>query len=111
MFQAKYTSKATANKYGLDMRLEEFTACMADYEKTVSITKDVVLVKDAETGEVVDVADYILVKGTDGEWYANLLLNEMNSMLTCGDGKYDDCTNEDIEINGYPLHVKRMLNQ
>jgi hypothetical protein len=109
MLNAKYTSKATANKYGLNLEIEGFIDLMADFEKTVEVTKDMVLVKDAD-GEIVDNANYILVKGTDGEWYANLLLCEMNSILTCGNGENDYCTNEDIEINGYPLHVKRLFN-
>lgn len=111
MLQAKYTTKATAEKYGLNLRTDDFIACMADYGKTVTITKDMVIVNDEETGENMDIANYILVKGANGEWYGNVLLTEMNSILTCGDDRDDYCTNEDIDISGYPLHVKRLLNQ
>lgn len=110
MLQAKYTTKKTAEKYGLDMRYTGFVEAMGDFEKTVKITNEYVMVMDAETGEHMDTAEYILVKGEDGNWYGNLLLSEMNSFFDHTENGNDWATNEDIDISGLPLRVKRMMN-
>ena len=62
--KAKYTSKATAAKYGLV--ISEYAEAMADYGLKVNVKADYVEVIEADPecfafGEVVDTANYILI--------------------------------------------------
>jgi hypothetical protein len=108
MFNGKYTTKKTAMKYGLDSRIDDFVASMADFENTVKIGADYVEIFDAETGESMDVAHYVLITGKDGQKYGNLLTTEMESILTVGEDENDWISTilTEVNIDGLPLCVR-----
>ncbi len=109
--KAKYTTKATAEKYGVDY--EGFAAYMADFGYSVKVGRDFVEVIETDSesefcGERVDVANFILIwESQEAGWIGELALCEMNSVYRLSDGSYLD--SEEVEIPGYPLHIKRAL--
>jgi hypothetical protein len=108
MYKGKYTTKKTAFKYGLDLRIDDFIEMMADFEKTVKVGTDYVEVFDAETGESMDIAHYVLMTGINGEKYGNLLLSEMESTMRIGEGRDDYASTvwNEIDVDGLPLCVR-----
>lgn len=104
IINGKYTTQATAYKYGLDLRIADFIESMKDYDKYVVVNKNYVEIFDNETNESMDFAHYIIVTGVDGQKYGNLLLTEMNSHIVVGEDRdaWASTLMDEINISGYP---------
>ena len=93
MNAAKFTTKKTAIKYGVD--IQGFVAEYADYGYAIRENGNTIEILDGS--EIVDFATYILVKGNDNEWYGNIYPSEGNTVVNIGSGWI---STEDIDPAG-----------
>lgn len=106
MYKATYTTKQTAIRNGADV--QAFAEMMNDYEKRINVKADYIEIIDIESGEVVDYANWINVT-VNGEKYGEIATCEMINTYVIDGEWMDDDEGGNLEINGYPLHVKRAM--